>query len=155
MSHSLPHMTLTTSTSSLSPISCTSPIFPKVSPSQKSRMILNPYIICDGPRQSGGSTQIPSLISATTRITVTKQLRKKSASSQQGTNQGQSSSSSCWKHRSVKTLKNSSHSTGRPGVRLTPAPKFREDPPIEFQTLDNKKTRQTTSSRTYLLNIFC
>ena len=31
-----------------------------VSPSQTSPMILNPYIPCDGPRQSGGSTQIPS-----------------------------------------------------------------------------------------------
>ena len=60
MSHSLPHLTLTTSTSSLSPISSTL-IFPTVSPSQTSPMILNPYIPCDGPRQSGGSIQIPSL----------------------------------------------------------------------------------------------
>ena len=35
MSHSLPHMTLTTNTISLSPISSTSPIFPTVSPSHK------------------------------------------------------------------------------------------------------------------------
>ena len=61
MSHSLPHLTLTTRTSSLSPISSTSPIFPTVSPSQTSPVILNPYIPCDGPRQGGGSTQIPSL----------------------------------------------------------------------------------------------
>ena len=61
MSHSLPHLTLTTSTSSLSPISSTSPIFPTVSPLQTSLVILNPYIPCDVPRQSGGSTQIPSL----------------------------------------------------------------------------------------------
>ena len=54
-------LTLTTSTSSLSPISSTSPIFPTVSPSQTSPMILNPYIRCDGSRQSDGSTQISSL----------------------------------------------------------------------------------------------
>ena len=59
MSRTLPHLTLTTSTSSLSPISSTSPIFPTVSPSQTSLMILNPKIPCDVPRQSGGSTQIP------------------------------------------------------------------------------------------------
>ena len=35
MSCSLPHLTLTTSTSSLSPVSSTSPIFPKVSPAHK------------------------------------------------------------------------------------------------------------------------
>ena len=35
MSPSLPHLTLTTSTSSLSPISSTSPIFPTVSPAHK------------------------------------------------------------------------------------------------------------------------
>ena len=34
MSHSLPHLTLTTRTSSLSPISSTSPIFPTVSPTR-------------------------------------------------------------------------------------------------------------------------
>ena len=43
------------------PISSTSPIFPTVSPLQTSPMILDPYIPCDVPRQSGGSTQIPSL----------------------------------------------------------------------------------------------
>ena len=61
MSHSLPHLTLTTRTSSLSPISSTSAIFPTVSLSQTSPVILNPYIPCDGPRQGVGSTQIPSL----------------------------------------------------------------------------------------------
>ena len=61
MSHSLPHLTLTTSTSSLSPIASTSPIFPTVSPSQTSPMTLNPTKTCDGPQQNGGSTQIPSL----------------------------------------------------------------------------------------------
>ena len=61
MSHSLPHLTVTTSTSSLSSFSSTSPIFPTVSPSQTSTMILNPKIPCDVPQQSGGSTQIPSL----------------------------------------------------------------------------------------------
>ena len=59
MLHSLPH--LTASTSSLSPLASTSPIFPTVSPSQTRFMILDPNIHCDGPRQSGGSTQIPSL----------------------------------------------------------------------------------------------
>ena len=43
-----------------SPISSTSPVFPTVSPSQTSTMNLNPYTPCDGPRQSDGSTQIPS-----------------------------------------------------------------------------------------------
>ena len=61
MSRSLPHLTLTTSTSSLSPISSTSPIFPTVSPLHTSPMILDPCIPCDVPRQSGGSAQIPSL----------------------------------------------------------------------------------------------
>ena len=35
--------------------------FPTVSLLQTSPMILDPYIPCDVPRQSGGSTQIPSL----------------------------------------------------------------------------------------------
>ena len=61
MSHSLPHPTLTTSTNSLSPFSSTSPIFPTVSLSQTSLMILQPKIPCDVPRQGGGSTQIGSL----------------------------------------------------------------------------------------------
>ena len=67
MSQSLPHLTLTTSTSSVSPISSISPIFPTVSPSQTSPMILNPYIPCDVPRLSGGSTQIPSLVGYETK----------------------------------------------------------------------------------------
>ena len=61
MSRPLPHLTLTTSTSSLSPIPSTSSIFPMVSPLQTSPMILDPHIPCDVPRQSGGSAQIPSL----------------------------------------------------------------------------------------------
>ena len=32
-----------------------------MSPSQTSTVNLNPSLPCDGPRQSGGSTQIPSL----------------------------------------------------------------------------------------------
>ena len=60
MSHSLPHLTLTTGTSSLSPISSTSPIFPTVSPAHTRSMILDPTLPCDVPRQSGGPTQIPS-----------------------------------------------------------------------------------------------
>ena len=59
MSHSLPLLTLTTSTSSLSPIASTSPIFP--TPLHTSPVILDPSIPCDVPRQSGGSTEIPSL----------------------------------------------------------------------------------------------
>ena len=50
MSRSLPRLTLITSKSSLSPISSTSPTFPT-----------DPHLPCDVARQSGGSTQIPSL----------------------------------------------------------------------------------------------
>ena len=39
----------------------TSPIFPRVSPSHTSLVVFDPYLPCDLPRQSGGSTQIPSL----------------------------------------------------------------------------------------------
>ena len=63
MSRSLPHLTLTTSTSSLSPISSTSLIFPTVSLLHTGLVILDPYTPCDVPRQSGGSTQVPSLTS--------------------------------------------------------------------------------------------
>ena len=61
VSRPLPHRTLTTSTSSLSPISSTSLAFPTSSPLHTGPMILVPYFPCDVPRQSGGSTQIPSL----------------------------------------------------------------------------------------------
>ena len=54
-----------TSTSSLSPISPTSLIFPAVSPAHTRSMILDPYLPCDVPRQSGGSTQIPFLAEKT------------------------------------------------------------------------------------------
>ena len=67
MSRSLPHLTMTTSSSSLSPISSTSPIF-----SDGLTFAHRPYDSrplfflkkkkpCDVPRQSGGSTQIPPL----------------------------------------------------------------------------------------------
>ena len=56
-----PHLTLTTSQSSLSLISSTSPIFPTVSPLDTSPMILGSQTPCDVPRQSAGSTQIPPL----------------------------------------------------------------------------------------------
>ena len=59
MSHSLPHLTLTTSTSSLSPISSTSPICPTVSPTHTRPMALDPHLPCDVPLQSGGSIQNP------------------------------------------------------------------------------------------------
>ena len=61
MSRPLTHLTLTTSTSSLSPISFTSPFFPTVSLLHTSPVISDPYIPCDVPRQSGISTHIPSL----------------------------------------------------------------------------------------------
>ena len=61
-----------------------------------------------------------------------------STSSQQR-NTGQSSSSSSWKPRRVREgAETSAHNTGRLRVRLTPAPKFREDPSIEFQTPSNE-----------------
>ena len=60
MFHSLPHLTLTTSTSSLSPILPTSPIFPTVCPAHTRSMILGPIFTCDVPRPSDGSTQVPS-----------------------------------------------------------------------------------------------
>ena len=63
MSRSLPHLTLNTSTSSLS---LTSPIFQTFSPSHPSPLAHDPYLICEDSRQSGGSTQIPSLTSSTT-----------------------------------------------------------------------------------------
>ena len=50
MSRSLPHLALTTSTSSLSPISSTSLIFPTAFPLQTSPIILDPYIPCDDGR---------------------------------------------------------------------------------------------------------
>ena len=57
MSHSLPHLTLTTSTSSLSPASS---IFQSFSPLQSSPLVLDPFVPCDDSRRSGGSTEIPS-----------------------------------------------------------------------------------------------
>ena len=56
VSRSLPHLTLTTSTSSLSP---TSPIFQSFSPSQSCPLVQDLYT-CDDPQRSGGSTEIPS-----------------------------------------------------------------------------------------------
>ena len=61
MSRFLQHVTLTTSTNSLSSISSTSPIFSTVSLLHTSPLILDTYVSCDVPRQSGGSTKIPSL----------------------------------------------------------------------------------------------
>ena len=58
MSRSLPHLTLTTSTSSLP---FTSPIFPTTSPTHTRPSAHDEYFPCDGPRQGGRSTQIPSL----------------------------------------------------------------------------------------------
>ena len=58
MSCPLPHLTLTTSTSSLS---STSPIFATFSHPHPSPLAHDPCLPCDVPRQSGGSTQIPSL----------------------------------------------------------------------------------------------
>ena len=75
MSHSLPHLTLTTNTSSLSPFSSSSPICPTVSPSQTITMNLDPNIPCDGPRQSDGSTQIPSLTGSEPKSIGTKSIK--------------------------------------------------------------------------------
>ena len=61
MSRSLPHLTLITSTSSLSTILSTSLTFPTVSLLHTSPVILDPHVPCEVPRQSGGSRQIPSL----------------------------------------------------------------------------------------------
>ena len=58
MSRSLPHLTLTTWTSSLSPLSATSLSFRQ---SHTRPVVLDPFLPCDVPRQGGGSTQIPSL----------------------------------------------------------------------------------------------
>ena len=78
MSHSLPNLTLTPSTSSLLPFSATSPICPTVSPSQTSTMNLNPHIPWDGPRHSGGSTQIPSLTDFEPKTVEFKHNRRRS-----------------------------------------------------------------------------
>ena len=68
MSHTLPHLTLTTSTSSLSP---TSPIFPTISPTHTRPSVHDPHLPCEIPRQSGGSTQIPSLTSYEPKVIET------------------------------------------------------------------------------------
>ena len=47
----------------LSPFSSTSPIYPTVSPTHTRSVVHDPYLPCDVPRQSSGSTQIPSLAS--------------------------------------------------------------------------------------------
>ena len=60
MSPSLPHLTMTTSTSTSS-LSSTSPIFPSVSPTHTRPVALDTYFPCDVPRQSGGSAHVPSL----------------------------------------------------------------------------------------------
>ena len=44
MSHSLPHLSLTTTTSSLSP---TSPIFPTISPTHTRSLVHDPYLPCE------------------------------------------------------------------------------------------------------------
>ena len=55
MSHFLLHLTLSTSTSSLSPI------FPTISPTHTRPSVHDACLPYDVPRQSGGSTHIPSL----------------------------------------------------------------------------------------------
>ena len=60
MSHSLPQLTLSTITRSLSP---TSPVFPTLSPTRTRPLAHDEYLPFDVPRQSGGSTRIPSLTS--------------------------------------------------------------------------------------------
>ena len=58
VSYSLPHLTLTTSTNSHS---ATSPIFPTIYPTHTRPLVHDPYLPCEFPRQSSGSTQIRSL----------------------------------------------------------------------------------------------
>ena len=53
-------------------------------------------------------------------------------------NKDQSSSSSSWNPLVREDAASSAHGTERPGVRLTPALKFREEPSIEFQTLSDE-----------------
>ena len=61
MSLSLPHLTLTTSTSSLSPFSIHfSFLSDGLTFTNKHYESQPTFLPCDGPRQSGGSTQIPS-----------------------------------------------------------------------------------------------
>ena len=50
MFRSMPHLTLTTSASSLSP---TSPVFPRISPSHPRTSVHDEYSPCEDPRQSG------------------------------------------------------------------------------------------------------
>ena len=57
MSRSLPHLTLTTSTSSLSH---TSPILQSLSPTHSSLLTHDPCIHCDDSRRSDGSSDLPS-----------------------------------------------------------------------------------------------
>ena len=57
MSRSLPHLTLTTSTSSLSP---TSPILQSSSPTHPSLLFHDPKIHCDDSRRSCGSSDLQS-----------------------------------------------------------------------------------------------
>ena len=61
----------TTSTSSLSP---TSPIFPTISPAHIRSMVLDPHLPSDVPRQSGGSTQIPSLTGCEPKVIESEDL---------------------------------------------------------------------------------
>ena len=56
MSRSSPRLTLTAVTRSLT---LTSPVFPTFSPSYPSPLVHDPYLPCEDPRQSGGSTHIP------------------------------------------------------------------------------------------------
>ena len=56
MSRSLPHLTLTTSTSSLS----TSPIIPSSSPTLPDLLTHDPHLHCEDSRRSGGTTKFPS-----------------------------------------------------------------------------------------------
>ena len=69
-----------------------------------------------------------------------KPMRGLIALSPRAQNSGQSSSSSTWKPRMREAAETSAHSTGRSGARLTPAPKFRGDPSMKFQTLSHKES---------------
>ena len=52
--------------------------------------------------------------------------------------EGQSSSNSYWTHRMRGEAEANAESTEKPVVRLTPAPKYNEDPSMEFEPLRNE-----------------
>ena len=74
MSHSLPRLTLTTSTSSLA---LTSPVFSTISPTHTRSLVHDPYLPFEVPRQTGGSTKNPSLTGYEPKAIETKAVETK------------------------------------------------------------------------------